>query len=369
MFLHEEKLKKKLVNFKSVIVKKEFELNFLNHKELADKSLIEEQSKLFDKHINGQVKEELEEWAIPPAAVTFHEKVGEGAFGVVFKGIYRKREVALKTMSRKDVNETNLKRFVSETLLLARLHHPNVIGFEGCVLELNNLFIVIEYAGNGNLNDCLQSKIAETWTFHNHKLQVLREICKGISYLHCPDPVKIIHRDLKCDNILVTEHLHCKISDFGESRDLGSSTMSVAGTPLYMAPEVFRGDYYDESADVYSFAIIMCAVACNGRLDQFFSQSLAGEELEEIGSSGSGLGAASKLAFGWRPTLPQSWQRELPSLVAMITKCWHAAHAHRPSISQVWDMLDFFWRDNERYVSEMNGNRATTVGVADSAMD
>ena len=64
----------------------------------------------------------------------------------------------------------------------------------------------------------------------------------------------------------------CKVSDFGESRDIGDATMTCVGTPYYIAPEVFRGEHYDESADVFSFGIIMCAVAQGGDLRDCLSK-------------------------------------------------------------------------------------------------
>jgi serine/threonine protein kinase len=251
-------------------------------------------------------------------------------------------------MSRESVNAQNLQRFTSEIFLLARLHHPNIIGFVGTVLDIDNMYILIEYASMGDLRDCLSKDFAADWDFHNHKLRVLVETCKGMEYLHSLDPI-VMHRDLKTENVLVTDHLQCKVSDFGESRDIGDATMTCVGTPYYIAPEVFRGEHYDESADVFSFGIIMCAVACGGDLAEFFT-----EAFERMGVNGdvSGMAVPAKIAMGWRPTFPQKWEDELPTLTKLIRRCWHAAHAHRPAFSEIHEILDKFWSTNKFFVAE-----------------
>ena len=206
------------------------------------------------------------------------------------------------------------------------------------------------WARRGDLRDCLGKPFAEDWNFHNHKLRVLLETCRGMEYLHSLDPV-ICHRDLKAENVLVTEHLQCKISDFGESRDIVEATMTCVGTPYYIAPEVFRGEHYDESADVFSFGIIMCCVAHGGDLADFFTKAY-----ERMGVSGetSGMAVPSKIAMGWRPTFPQEWEDELPTLTKLIKRCWHAAHAHRPTMPEIHEILDKFWSTNKFFVADQH---------------
>jgi len=169
------------------------------------------------------------------------------------------------------------------------------------------------------------------------------------------DP-SIVHRDLKCENVLVTEHMVCKISDFGESRDLSDNTMTIVGTPFYIAPEVFRGENYDESADVFSFAMIICAVANKGHLNDFFKGCFKRQGLD--GSAGvSGMAVPSKIAMGWRPDLPEEWERDLPTLTKLITRCWHPAYAHRPKMYEIEEILSKFWETNAQFQREERFNR------------
>ncbi|GMI38939.1 hypothetical protein TeGR_g11084, partial [Tetraparma gracilis] len=342
LFLHERKLVRKLSTFRRQMDATNLEIQ-AHQAEGKD-----EREALLQEFLTDDVKARLDDWGVLPTAVQFDERLGAGAFGVVYKGTYRKREIAIKTMSRENVNAQNLQRFTSEIFLLARLHHPNIIGFVGTVLDIDNMYILIEYVSMGDLRDCLSKDFAADWDFHNHKLRVLVETCKGMEYLHSLDPI-VMHRDLKTENVLVTDHLQCKVSDFGESRDIGDATMTCVGTPYYIAPEVFRGEHYDESADVFSFGIIMCAVACGGDLAEFFT-----EAFERMGVNGdvSGMAVPAKIAMGWRPTFPQKWEDELPTLTKLIRRCWHAAHAHRPAFSEIHEILDKFWSTNKFFVAE-----------------
>ncbi len=84
------------------------------------------------------------------------------------------------------------------------------------------------------------------------------DIARGMAYLHTAHNPVIIHRDLKSGNVLLNEHGVAKIADFGLSRiKLSSGHMTRCGSPLWIAPEVIRGEVFDESCDVYSFAIVL----------------------------------------------------------------------------------------------------------------
>ena len=176
----------------------------------------------------------------------------------------------------------------------------------------------------------------------------------GLTPLYTPVQPIVIHRDLKCENVLIEEHNVCKVCDFGESRTMDEVTMTCVGTPYYIAPEVFRGEHYDESADVFSFAIIMCAVANNGDLSGFFKGAF---ERGGVNSDASvtGMVIPNKFAMGWRPTFPPEWNEKLPVLTKLISLCWHAAHAHRPSMSELHLELDEFWKHNAIITEGMKG--------------
>lgn len=111
-----------------------------------------------------------------------------------------------------------------------------------------------EYLSRGDLYAVLRNpKYKLTW--EEPVLRMMIDTARGMAYLHSMNP-PIIHRDLKSMNILVSSTFSCKVSDFGLSREKADDeTMSITGTPLWLPPEMIRGERYTEAADVYSFGI------------------------------------------------------------------------------------------------------------------
>ncbi len=121
-----------------------------------------------------------------------------------------------------------------------------------------NLCIVTEYVQQGALKDILHNH--STKLVYQQKLRILQSAAMGINHLHSLSPM-IIHRDLKPSNLLVDENWNVKVADFGFARiKEENATMTRCGTPCWTAPEILRGEKYSESADVFSFGIIMWEV-------------------------------------------------------------------------------------------------------------
>ena len=158
------------------------------------------------------------------------------------------------------ITEYELAKFKSELIIMAPLHHPNVVRLFGGVWNegADKLCIVLEFCSNGSLKSFLQ-KEAGTWTGMRHGLAV--NIAKGLAYLHHELAEPLIHRDVKPDNILVDENVVAKLADFGESTRFDRKaarknsaagddavTMTMVGTKLYCAPEIMMQQRYNESA-------------------------------------------------------------------------------------------------------------------------
>ncbi|QHN71166.1 serine/threonine protein kinase [Mollivirus kamchatka] len=255
----------------------------------------------------------LAKWIIERSSLTVSEKIGEGSFGVVCRGRWKRTEVAIKTLINR---HTNRLAFMAETSVHAGLDHPNVLAFVGVCLQ--DPCIVTEYIPGGDLRALLDQQ-------HNSltktdKLTILHTAALGVAYLHSRTPA-IIHRDLKSSNLLVGDSLSMKVADFGFARiKETNATMTRCGTPCWTAPEIITGERYTEKADVYSFGIIMWEVITGKRPYADL----------DIGRCGMAVVA------GERPPLPQKCRR---ALVDIMTRCWHADPDQRPSMEEVTDDL------------------------------
>ncbi|RVE57993.1 hypothetical protein OJAV_G00204770 [Oryzias javanicus] len=181
--------------------------------------------------------------------IHFFENCGGGSFGSVYraKWVSRDKEVAVK----------KLLKIENEAEILSVLSHRNIIQFYGAIVEAPNYGIVTEYASGGSLYDYLSSEESEEMDI-GQIMTWAAEIARGMHYLHSEAPVKVIHRDLKSRNVVLTADKILKICDFGASKFLTHTThMSLVGTFPWMAPEVIQSLPVSETCDTFSYGVVL----------------------------------------------------------------------------------------------------------------
>lgn len=187
--------------------------------------------------------------------------IGSGNFGDIYLAIYRRTEVAVKKLrlDNRAPQSKLLADLMQESLIFSKLRHPNLTLFIGICTSPTTPAMVTEYMRGGSLWDLIHPRnpaqvVSLSWSI---RLKIMKDVAKGVAFLHgCSPP--IIHRDLKSHNVLLDEHWNCKLCDFGLARLKSlNSDMSRVGTPQWMAPEVLREESYTESADVYSFGVLL----------------------------------------------------------------------------------------------------------------
>jgi len=190
-----------------------------------------------------------------------------GAFGEVEEMKVGSKTVAGKRFHLSLTDDGSMKRLAVEFTTLARLHHPNIIAFEGvCYLENEQMPVLLMERLVTNLHSYLCDP-SHTNLATSKKVHILCDIAKGLNYLHSQSP-PLVHRDLTARNVLLTSEGMAKISDFGNARILdidpqSSKTMtSRPGSLEYMPPEAFgASSKYDSSLDVFSFGHLALFVA------------------------------------------------------------------------------------------------------------
>lgn len=186
------------------------------------------------------------------------EKIGGGGMSNVYKAKCKvlNRYVAVKIL-RQELTSDPLfvEKFKQESLSAASLTHPNIVSIYDTGFEDDIYYIVMEYVKGETLKHYIQKKgkLSEQET-----IRISKQIAEALKHAHLN---KIVHRDIKPHNILLTEDRIVKVADFGIARATTSSTINnssnVIGSVHYFSPEQARGGYVDEKSDIYSLGVVM----------------------------------------------------------------------------------------------------------------
>lgn len=141
----------------------------------------------------------------------------------------------------------------NEVEVLKSMHHSNIAMYIESFVENLKLYIVMEYADGGDLNNSIQrkKKLNEYWT-EDEVMRIFVQICLALKHVHDQN---IIHRDLKSQNIFLTSKGIVKLGDFGIAKVLdatGDQARTQIGTPYYLSPEICDNKPYDTSSDIWS---------------------------------------------------------------------------------------------------------------------
>jgi len=278
-------------------------------------------------HRGGGLHAPRNQWTIEFEDLKLVEKIAAGGSGVVWRAEYCGFEVAVKSLfSSMLLNSTSelgggrdsasnaLEEFLREATSLSKLSHPYIIKFYGVSCHGRELLLVTELCAC-SLRDVIHHGRDDLRP--RLLVQLLSQQVQGMSYIHAN---RMIHRDLKPDNVLLDKSNNVRICDFGLTRENKNATLTQCGTPMYMAPELLMledSGHYTEAVDVFSFAMIVWEI--------FHRKNL----YENVPVWGVPHKVAKE---GMRPAIITECPTRLRSI---ITRCWAANPHDRPS----FDML------------------------------
>ncbi|CAJ1835648.1 unnamed protein product [Sphenostylis stenocarpa] len=265
---------------------------------------------------------------IQKATQNFTNTLGEGSFGIVYKAMMPTGEVvAVKILAPN--SKQGEKEFLTEVLLLGRLHHRNLVNLLGYCVDKGQLMLVYEFMSNGSLENLLYGEEKElSW---DERLQIAVDISHGIEYLHEGAVPPVVHRDLKSANILLDHSMRAKVSDFGLSREeiFDGRNSGLKGTYGYMDPAYISSSKFTVKSDIYSFGIIIfeliTAIHPHQNLMEYIN--LAAMDYDGVD------GILDKQLVGTCNV------EEVRQLAKIAHKCLHKSPKKRPSIGEVSQVI------------------------------
>lgn len=251
-------------------------------------------------------------------ALTKNEKIGEGRFGIVYKGTYRFGPAAIKQLQIDNLSPEAEEEFNKEAAIMAQLHHPHIVHFYGyCSVPK---CLVMEYMPKGSLFKVLHSKEPLDWTI---RIRIATEIVSGLAFLHSSN---ILHRDIKSLNVLLDAQMGAKLTDFGLSKvknetksqtTTNKTSKDSVGTVQWMAPELFkRRAIYTPKSDIYSLGITLW--------------ELASRKIPYAEDSQGAIPAF--VQQGEREDIPSDCP---PKLGHLIQQCWSGNPEERPTAEKI----------------------------------
>uniref|UniRef100_A0A3Q3BSE8 non-specific serine/threonine protein kinase n=1 Tax=Kryptolebias marmoratus TaxID=37003 RepID=A0A3Q3BSE8_KRYMA len=199
-----------------------------------------------------------------PLQVGFYEIIrtlGKGNFAVVKLARHKvtKTQVAIKIIDKTRLNPSNLEKIYREVQIMKLLNHPHIIKLYQVMETKDMLYIVTEYAKNGEMFDHLTSngRMSE-----DEARKKFWQILTAVDYCHRHH---IVHRDLKTENLLLDANMNIKLADFGFGNfyNAGEPLSTWCGSPPYAAPEVFEGKEYEgPQLDIWSLGVVLYVLVC-----------------------------------------------------------------------------------------------------------
>ena len=273
--------------------------------------------------------------------------IGKGSFGSVHLARHRvdRSQFVVKKISLSRAPKSERESARREVRLLSLLKHPNIIGYkESWMDRTGTLNIVMEYASGGDLYGRIKKQASQRAGRHFSERKIvdwLVQLCLALQYIH---QSKVLHRDLKTQNVFLTKNDVIKLGDFGIARNL-EGTLEMAntqiGTPYYMSPEVVQSRPYDYKSDIWSLGCVlheMCTL----------KHAFTANDLRAL---------VFKILKNEAPPIPGIYS---PDLQRLITACLDKDPENRPTIDEILSR-PFVKHAMERFVSEAEEERKAPV--------
>ncbi|KAF5794639.1 putative protein kinase RLK-Pelle-DLSV family [Helianthus annuus] len=203
-------------------------------------------------------------------------KLGEGGFGPVYKGVLEEgQEIAVKRLSKS--SNQGLDEFKNEVICIAKLQHRNLVKLLGYCITGEETMLVYEYMPNKSLDWFIFDDSRKSLLNWPQRFHIIHGIARGLLYLHQDSRLRVVHRDLKAGNILLDRDMNPKISDFGlarmfEGHENEAKTKNVVGTFGYISPEYAANGLFSVKSDIFSYGVLLLEIVSGKKNRGFFHE-------------------------------------------------------------------------------------------------
>eukprot|EP00741_Cyanophora_paradoxa_P020945 tig00021319_g20220.t1 len=246
--------------------------------------------------------------------------IGKGSYGSVYKVLRKsdEKEYAMKEVNIKPMSQKEREEAVNEIRLLASVANPFVIGYYEAFSEGDKIFIVTEYAENGDLGRKIKRCKAKNEYFDENLIwSYFLQLCSGLKALH---NLNILHRDMKAQNIFLMSNDMIKIGDLGVAKLLKEgNAQTQVGTPYYMSPEIWKNRPYDKKSDIWSLGCLLYELIT----------------YRHPFESNSWKGLANKVLKGQYQEIPGHYSAELRDMVRCLLV---TDPLRRPAVNEILQM-------------------------------
>ncbi|KAF8014703.1 hypothetical protein BT93_H0496 [Corymbia citriodora subsp. variegata] len=293
----------------------------------------------FDK-LTGPKKFSYKRLMLATNNFTNERLLGQGGFGRVYKGYLSdlKLSVAIKRIIPH--SKQGIKEYVTEVTTISQLRHKNLVQLVGWCHERKELLLIYEYMSNGSLDlHLFKERSLLTW---EARYKIARDLAAALLYLHEEWAKCVVHRDIKCSNIILDSEFNAKLGDFGLARLVdrakGSRTTILAGTIGYIDPAFVYSGRTNKASDVYSFGVVLLEIACGTKV----VEPRAVEDQVHLVDWVRNLHGTEQLLDVVDLRLGRNFdEKEAECLISVGLWCTLLDHTRRPSMREVRSVLNF----------------------------
>ncbi|KAM7469227.1 hypothetical protein LguiA_007410 [Lonicera macranthoides] len=275
--------------------------------------------------------------------------VGKGGYAEVYRGVLENGEaIAVKRLTKESSDERKEKEFLTEIGTLGHVTHPNVASLLGCCID-KGLYLIFQFSAKGSVASLLHDENLPAMDWKT-RYKIAVGTARGLHYLHKVCPRRIIHRDIKASNVLVTSDFEPQISDFGLAKWLPSqwthhSIVPIEGTFGHLAPEYFMHGVVDEKTDVFAFGVFLLEIISGRKPVDGSHQSLHSWAKPILNEGNNEKLVDSRLEGLYDIT-------QLNRLAFAASLCIRASSTWRPTMSEVLEEMLEGEDDKERWKME-----------------